>query len=429
MAKLAIKGGQKYREKPFTSWPVFDESEIEAVTDVTKSGKWWRFAYGKGIEWKEKSSGSDRSQNVLFQEEFAEYQFAKYCIACANGTAALEVSLKAIGVGPGDEVLVPSYTYVASATSVLQVNAVPIFVDIDPDTYNIDPNKILEAITKKTKAIMPVHFAGQSADMDRIMEIAEKYNLFVVEDAAHAHGSEWKNKRVGAIGDVGTFSFQASKNMTSGEGGAITTNNEKIAELCESYIVHGRETGRPWYEHYRLGWNYRLTEFQAAILRVQLSRLDDQIEKRNKNAAYLSKKIDEIDGLSSLKIDKRATRHAYHIYIFKFKPEIWGIKKEMFMNALEAEGIPVYRGYPEPIFMNPIFLKKEFYQKGCPLNCVNYKKNIEYGNFQNLNPVTQKVCKKEAIWIEHRALLGEQEDMDDIIGAIKKLQKNIEELI
>lgn len=294
MAQLAIKGGERFRVKPFTNWPVFDENEIENIVQVVKSGKWWRFAYGEGVELKEKSSGDDRAQVVLFQEEFAKYQDAEYGLACANGTAALEIALKALGIGPGDEVIVPSYTYVGTATCVLQVNAIPIFADIDTDTYNIDPVRIEEAITERTKAIIPVHFSGQSADMDRIMEIAKKHNLYVIEDSAHAHGGEWKGRKVGAIGDIGTFSFQATKNMTSGEGGAIVTNNKSLAKLCDSYIWAGREVGRPWYEFHRLGWNYRMTEFQGAILKVQLGRLDAQIEKRKENAEYLSRRINEI---------------------------------------------------------------------------------------------------------------------------------------
>ena len=216
--------------------------------------------------------------------------------------------------------------------------------------------------------------------------------------------------------------------MTSGEGGAILTNDREIAKLCESYVWAGREVGRPWYEHHRLGWNYRMTEFQGAILRVQLSRLDEQIEKRNKNATYLSGKINKIDGLASLKVDERATRHGYYIFIFKFKPEIWGISKTLFIDALEAEGIPVFRGYTHPLYKNPMFLNKDFYPKGCPINCLHYGKDIDYRSFEALNPVSEKACKEEAVWVEHRLLLGKQEDMDDIIGAILKIQKNIKEL-
>ena len=190
MAFLALNGGEKQRKKEFIKWPVFDEREVKAVTDVVNSGNWWRFAFGEGVNNEEKKEGDNRAQVVLFQEEFAKYQQADYGLTCANGTAALEISLKALGIGAGDEVIVPSYTFVSTATCVLQVNATPIFVDIDEDTYNIDPARIEEAITERTRAIIPVHFFGQPANMDAILEIAKKHNLYVIEDSSHAHGSE-----------------------------------------------------------------------------------------------------------------------------------------------------------------------------------------------------------------------------------------------
>lgn len=429
MANLAIKGGEKFRKTPFVSWPVHDQKEIEAVTKVIESGKWWRFAYGEGVELKEKASGDDRAQCVLFQEAFAAYQDAQYGLTCANGTAAIEIALKALGVGPGDEVIVPSYTYVGTATAVLTINAVPIFVDIDPDTYEMDPQRVIDAITDKTKCIIPVHFAGQPCDMDAIMAIAKKYNLTVLEDSAHAHGSEWKGQKVGAIGDIGTFSFQASKNMTSGEGGAIVTNDKELAKLCDSYIWAGREVGRPWYEFHRLGWNYRLTEMQAAVLRVQLSRLDDQITRRMENAAYLNEQIAKIDGLKPLKLDPRVTRHGWHIYMLKYDESVWGINKDTFMNALIAEGVDVFKGYIYPLYKNPMFLNQDFYpHSGCPVNCHYYgNKKIDYAAFEALNPVAEQACK-EAVWFSQSMLLGTKQDMDDIVGAILKIKSNLNEL-
>jgi len=215
LGNLAIKGGDKLRSKPFTSWPVFDETEVNNVTNVINSGKWWRNVFGEGAELKGCPTAEKDAQVVLFQNEFAQYQGARYGLACANGTAALEIALKAVSVGPGDEVIVPSYTFVSTATAVLQVNAIPVFADIDPDTYNIDIKRIEEAITGRIKAIIPVHFAGQSADMDGIIKISKKYGLKVIEDSSHGHGAEWRGKRLGSIGDVGTFSFQGSKNSRS----------------------------------------------------------------------------------------------------------------------------------------------------------------------------------------------------------------------
>ena len=228
MAKLALVGGKPVRMEPFPVWPVFDDHEVDAVTDVVKSGKWWRFGYATGIDLDEDAEAAGLSKTQEFSREFARYQDAQYGIAVANGTGSIEIILKALGVGPGDEVIVPAYTYVASATAVLQVLAVPVFVDIDPDTYGIDPDRVEQSITSRTKAIEPVHFGGQSVDMDRILSIAEKHGLAVIEDAAHAHGSEWRGRKVGALGTAGSFSFQASKNMTAGEGGIIVTNDESL---------------------------------------------------------------------------------------------------------------------------------------------------------------------------------------------------------
>jgi len=249
-----LKQEKHIRTKPFTDWPVFDATEEKALLKVLRSGKWWRFAFGQGVEMAEPEKG-ERSQVVMFQEEFARQHDCKYGIAAANGTATLEMGIRAMNLGIGDEIIVPAYTFIASATCVLQNNLVPIFVDIDPDTYNIDPYRIEEAITEKTRAIMAVHFGGQVADMDRIMAIAAKHKLAVIEDAAHAHGCEWNGKKAGSFGLFSSFSFQASKNMTSGEGGILCTNDQAFAAECDALLWAGRKVGRPWYEFHRLGWN------------------------------------------------------------------------------------------------------------------------------------------------------------------------------
>jgi len=236
MSRLAIFGGTPQRTKPFPSWPAFDENEEQALLEVLRSGKWWRYSYGEAVELKELEVDQPRSKVAEFQEAFARFQGARYGIACANGTAAIEVALKGLGVGPGDEVIVPAYTFIATASAVLMVNAVPIFVDIDSETFNIDPGRVEEAISARTKAIIPVHFAGQAADMDSLLNIAKRRNLLVVEDAAHAHGATWKGKGLGSIGHAGTFSFQASKNMTAGEGGLITTNDRDLG-LTQQYLL------------------------------------------------------------------------------------------------------------------------------------------------------------------------------------------------
>jgi dTDP-4-amino-4,6-dideoxygalactose transaminase len=429
MAKLALLGGSPVRQTPFPSWPVWDEREENAVLGVLRSGKWWRFSYGVGVELKEPETG-DRSRVVEFQEAFARHHQAKFGLACANGTAAIEVLLKALGIGPGDEVIVPAYTYVATATPVLQVNAVPVFVDIDADTYNIDPRSVEAAITPRTRAIIPVHFAGQPADMDALIEIARRRKMFVVEDAAHAHGSEWKGKKVGALAEGGTFSFQASKNMTAGEGGLIATNDEKLASLCDSFLWAGREVGRPWYEHYRLGWNYRITEFQAAILLQQLQRLEEQNSCRIENAQWLSHRLAHVEGVSALRVDSRVTRHSYHIYMFRYSQEgFGGLPRPQFLRALAAEGVPCMSGYSHPLYQNPMFVNKNFYPRGCPLTCGHYNQDVDFTKYAALCPVAERACATEAVWLEHRLLLGSREDVDDIADAIEKVRENAAELV
>jgi len=430
MSVLAINGGSPLRTESFPAWPVHDQREIEAITEVVESGKWWRFAYATGVEMKESMDIGEMSKAVEFSRAFAKHHQAQYGIAAANGTGTLEMIFKALGIGPGDEVIVPAYTYVASASAVLQINAAPIFVDIDPDTYNINPDLIEEAITPRTKAIEPVHFGGQSADLDRILDIAQKHGLFVVEDAAHAHGTEWHGRKVGALGNAGSFSFQASKNMTAGEGGIIITHDKELAERCDSLLLAGREKGRPWDEFHRLGWNYRITEFQAAILLVQLSRLDSQNERRMENARYLSQRLTEIEGLTPLKWDPRTTKHSYHLYIIKYNPEVFAnVPRQRFVEALNAEGISALYGYTHPIYANPMFLNQEFYNHGCPIQCP-YRDfaPIDYAAFAEQCPVTERACNEEAIWLEHRLLLGDQGDMDDILAAMQKVAQHIDQL-
>jgi dTDP-4-amino-4,6-dideoxygalactose transaminase len=423
VSTLALKNGAPVRTKPFPSWPVFDKSEEDALLGVLRSGKWWRFAFGQGVDLAEPEKG-DRSQVVLFQEEFARHHGCQYGVAAANGTATLEMGLRAMNLDIGDEIIVPAYTYVASATCVLQNNLVPIFVDSDPDTYNLDPQRIEDAITHRTRAIIVVHFGGQPADMDRITALAQKHNLAVIEDAAHAHGCEWKGKRAGSLNSLfSSFSFQASKNMTCGEGGIVCTNDHRLAVACDSLTWAGRKVGRPWYEFHRLGWNYRLTEFQAAILRCQLRRLDEQNRLRMKNAKSLSGKLGEIDGIRPLVQDSRTTVHGYHIYMFRYDEPKIGLKRDTFIRALVAEGIPASGGYAFPLYKNPMFMEKRFINEGFPLG-TKYHRDLDYGTFAAKCPVAERACQYEAIWLPQSMFLGTEEDMDDVVRAVRKVLEN-----
>jgi len=417
MAKLAINGGPKQINKPFPSWPVFDDAEINAITEVVKSGAWggrWGPAWWRSFEDQDEavSKDSDIPQVVLFQEEFAKFHDVKYAVACANGSVAIEAALRALGIGSGDEVIVPPYTFITTATSVMHINAVPVFVDIDRETYNMDPACIEKAINKKTKAIIPVHFAGQSCDMDAILDIAKKNNVYVIEDCAHAHGSEWRGRKAGSWGDLGTFSFQSSKTMTSGEGGIITTNNKELAMKCFSLVWIGREIKKPWYEFYDLGWNFRLTEFQGAILRAQLSRVEQQVEKRMENARYLTALLKDIPGIAPMKWDERATKHSFYLYMLRFDPKTWGIPRLQFQQALAAEGVDVFGSYPKPIYHNAVFLNRE----------------IDYRAFAKTCPVAELACKEQSIWFNHPMFLGSKSDMEAIAASVQKLWDNITEL-
>ncbi len=397
MATLAIAGGEKTVTRTLgKAWPVYDEREEKALIEVLHSGIWWR---GGHSDWKTSKVGQ-------FEDAFAAYQHAKYGVALTNGTAAIECALKALGIGAGDEVLVPALTFVASATAISLVGATPVFVDVDPESYNIRPDAMEAAITPRTKGAVVVHNGGYPADLDRIVEIAKRRGIRVVEDCAHAHGSEWKGRRVGAIGDIGTFSFQMGKTLTSGEGGIVVTDDQDLAEKAYSYHHIGRISGRPFYEFHRVASNLRMTEWQGAILLTQLSRLDEQTETRERNTQYLAKGLREIPGLAPINRDPRVTRWGFYYWNFKYhQDEFDGIHRNTFMKALQAEGVPIGVGaHGQPIYKNPVFRDENFKEVYCP--------------------DAERIFATEALSIGHRTFLGGQEDMDLILEAMRKVRAN-----
>jgi dTDP-4-amino-4,6-dideoxygalactose transaminase len=401
---LAINGGSKTIDKNF-NWPVFDKTEINAVADVVRSGKWGNPDCGDIVK--------------SFEDEFAAFCGAKYALTCVNGSVALRLALIACGVRPGDEVIIPPYTFIATSTIVLEANCVPVFVDIDPDTYNLDPEKIEAAINKRTKAIIPVHFAGQACEMDKIMAIAKKHNLKVIEDACHGHAAEYKGKKLGSIGDAGCFSFQSSKNLTCGEGGMVITNDEKLYDMMNSLRNVGRVKGGQWYEHHNLGCNYRMTQLQVVLLVHQLKRLHEQTLRRHENGTYLNSLIEKIDGILPLARGKGETLHGYHIYIFRYdKTKFNNLPKAEFAQMLAAEGVPCFMGYPQPLYRQPLFQQKNFMCYAIPEE-VSYKDVI--------CPVTEKACYEEAVWILQHSMLGPKEDMEKFAEAILKIQKAVKE--
>ncbi len=419
MSRLAINGGTPVRTGPFPPWPVFDHHEEEAVLTLLRSGEWWKNSCGE-------ATSSDRPDSKAggFARDFARRHDAEFGVPCANGSAAIEIVLKALGVGPGHEVIVPPYTFVATATAPLNIGATPVFSDIDYHDFNLDAGRIEEAITPRTKVIMPVHFAGAAANMDAILAIANKHNLAVVEDAAHGHGGAWKGRGLGSVADAGTFSFQASKNMTAGEGGLITTSNEELALRCESYVWGGRTVGRPWYEHHRLGWNYRMTEIEGAILSEQLRRLPEQTARRMENGLFLNEQLSEVPGLEPLRVPEYATSHSFHIYIVRFDEDEFGACRADFLAAMTAEGIPCSSGYAHPLYKNPMFLEGNFYPAGAAKHAAN---TLDYRAFESLCPNAERACAN-SIWLEQRLLLGSRADMENIVDAVWKICESKSEL-
>jgi len=402
--QLAINGGSKTVERDF-QWPIYDESDVNCVADIVRSGKWGNPDCGGEV--------------ARFENEFASYCGTKYALACVNGSVALRLALIACGVKPGDEVIVPPYTFIATASIVIEANCVPIFVDIDPATYNLDSTKIEAAITSRTKAIIPVHFAGQSCDMDQIMLLAKKHGLRVIEDACHGHGAAYKGRKLGSIGDAGCFSFQSSKNLNSGEGGMVVTNDDALYQMINSLRNVGRVEDGAWYEHHHAGCNYRITQLQAVLLSNQLKRLEEQTRKRHENGTYLNELLSKIEGITPLSRGFGETVHSYHIYIFKYdRSKFNGLSKVEFAKMLAAEGVPCFMGYPEPLYKQPLFQKKNFM-------CYAIPDEVDYTTVNC--PVAEKACYEEAVWIMQQAMLGSAQDMELFASAIFKIQVNTQE--
>jgi dTDP-4-amino-4,6-dideoxygalactose transaminase len=402
MAKLALNGGVPLRSCVFPDWPVYGDSELLSLERVLKSGSWGTL--GKEVR--------------KFNQRFAQYQQCDFAISVTNGTVSLEVILRAMGIGFGDEVIIPPYTFIATASAVITSGATPVFADIEPDTYNLDPGKLEEAVTGRTKAIIPVHIGGRPCDMDRIMEIAGKHKLYVIEDAAHAHGSEWKGRRTGSIGHAGSFSFQGSKNLCCGEGGCITTNDKELYEQCWSIHHCGRAArGTQWYEHPVVGTNARMTEWQAAILDAQMNRLDEQIEKRMSNAAYLNSLFSKTGFIGVFPEDAAITRNSYHLYLFRFMSEkCKELPRDKFCNAMSAEGIPCVTGYR-------CLHKQELFMTDSMRRMTGSKLNYNGIRLENA-----ETAESEGVWLTQNMLLGDKRDMEDIAEAAMKIYMNSNEL-
>ena len=401
--KPALLGGTPAKPTLTPDWPFYDEKEKQALMDVLESRIWWR---------------TPGSQTLAFEQEFASYHQARFGIAVTNGTAALEVAIAALGIGPGDEVIVPDFTFIASASAVLTAGAMPVLVDCTPDTFCIDPKEAEAAITPRTKAIIAVHMGGHPADLDALQKICRTHKLFLMEDSAHAHGSEWKGYKVGAIGDVGTFSFQASKLMTAGEGGMIITNNAELERSVRSIHDCGRLPGEWFYSHYVYGSNYRLSEWQGAILRCQLGRADEQRAARVQNAAFLDRELPRLKGITPQKEDPRCTSNGHYAYIFHYDSSAFaGLSIKRFVQALNAEGVPTQASYP-PLHELAVFQSGEYRKR---LSGEQAKQEFPF--LQGKFPNTARGAW-ETVWLPQPVLLGDENDMQLVITAIQKIQKH-----
>ena len=401
MSELALFGGNPVRKKPFPVWPRITAGQKEQLLNTLESDS-------LGI-------GSDAIK--AFEDQFAEFQDAKYCIATSSGTNALWVALKAGGVSAGDEVIIPPYTFIATASAVLMANAVPVFVDIDPETFNIDPVLIEKAITERTKVIMPVHIAGNPADMDRINDIAKKYNITVIEDAAQAHGAEWDGVKVGALASGGIFSFQSSKNMNSGEGGAIISNDDTFMNSCFAYYNCGRQRGREWYEHQIVGGNHRINAMAASLLLPQLQSVEDDMVIRDKNRKKLDRALNS-EGLVTIGSYEKATRVANHLYLLKYKADYFNdVPREKFFDAMRAEGVNTYAGY-KPLYREKVFDNQD--------DDFPWLKDIDYAGISCAE--TELIADYQSVWLTQNHLLGNDRDTQDIINAFEKVTTALKQM-
>lgn len=406
---LALLGGAPVRTESFPAWPVWDDRDRRVLLEVLESGAWGRI---------------DGTRVDAFEAAFARFQGSTHAVAVVNGSVALRLALLSVGVEAGDEVIVPPYTFMATATAVIEANAVPVFADIDADTFCLDPAAFEAAVTPRTRAVIPVHVGGIAADMARICAIAARHDIAVIEDAAHAHGGCSGGRGLGTIGHMGCFSFQSTKNLTCGEGGAVVSGDPVLAQRCWSLHNCGRAPGGAWYGHPTLGMNYRLGEFQAGLLLSQLERLPEQTARRDANGRHLSAQLAAVPGIEPTARPGPHDVCPHHLYPFRYRAEAFaGVSRERFLRALRAEGIPAAPGYTTPLYRQGLFTDRAVgpYTGG--------RDTGAYPDYSRVRcPVCERVSEAEGAWLSQRIMLGPRGDMDDIAEAVAKVHANREAL-
>ena len=410
--KPALLGGEKVRTAAWPEWPVWDSSAEPRIIEMLRSGRWWR---GGG------------EYVAEFEQEYARMMGASHCLATASGSAALLIALHVAGVDAGDEVLVSPFTFIATYNVVFAHKALPVFVDTNPETFLVDADKLEEKISDRTSAILPVHIYGLPVDMDKVNAVARKHNLKVVEDACQAWLGEYKGKKLGTLGDMGCYSFQNSKNLPTGEGGAIVSNNSEMMDHCHAFHNCGRPYGsvKRTSDYPLRGSNRRMQQMQALMLLSQMKRIQKDAALRLENAQYLNSRLKEIPGIKPARMVEGNNRSALHIYPFRFvSKEFGGVTREKFIQAMRAEGIPCSAGYGR---QNKDGLIEE------ALNSKGYKrlfseKELNRWREQNHLPGNDQLAR-EAVTLYQSMLLATKNDMDDIVNAIAKLYENRSSLV
>ncbi|HUL83976.1 MAG TPA: DegT/DnrJ/EryC1/StrS family aminotransferase [Actinomycetota bacterium] len=408
MTELAIAGGTPVRTEPYPDWPRGDDEDVAAVERVVRSGRWGGFP-------------EPGPHAAAFEERFAAYQGARHGVLMANGTVTMEVALKALDIGWGDEVIVPALTFSATAYAPIAAGALPVFVDVTPETWTIDPAQVEAAITPRSRAIVPVHLGHQMADMDRLMAIARAHDLAVVEDCAHAHGQMWNGVGAGCIGDFGSFSHQSSKIMTAGEGGSLLTNDDRLARLAHSVVDCGRAKDEAEHE-YTFGANYRLGELQAALLEVAMGRFPSQQERRAELGTAFEGLVASVPGVRVMPRDPRITRWSFYRYIVAIDPDAFAGRTHLAVcDALEAEGVGAWTGY-EPMSHYDLFQPS---LSRLPV-CVEHAERLDPAGMSF--PVAEAAGLRESVYIDENVFRSDQRGVEQAVEAIAKIQRHAHEL-
>lgn len=399
MTRTTLELGTPVRTAPWPRWPVFGDAEAELL----------RRAVDAGV-----GSAADGPLKVEFERRWAEFTGCRHALGVSNGTVSLQIAMQTLGIGSGDEVIVPPYTFAATATAVLTVGALPVFADIEPDTYNLDPAAVEASITDRTAAVIVVHLAGAPADLDALTDICRRHDLALIEDAAHAHGARWSGRPVGGFGKFGSWSFQASKNLSSGEGGALTADDPALAEAAWGLHHCGRRRSEPWYAHFDLGANHRLTEWSAAVLLAGMDRLPDEITRREECASILDRELSTVEGIRPMTRDRRVDTHAHHLYMFRYDQAAFaGLERDSFAAALRHHGIPASIGYPVPLYRQPVFARARFDRRATGWTPEHPATN--YGELRL--PACERACA-ETVWLPQSLLLAPPAEMADVVAAV-----------